>query len=101
MLKQLLQLLRNKPKTTTGQLLAHFATTPLAEYSSDLARVNLFSSEHSHEDTLKQTIKTLQLQQYQQKVDQLLQRSKSEGLNLDEKHLLQRLLTQINENKRE
>ena len=101
MLKQLLQLLRNKPKTTTGQLLAHFAMTPLAEYSSDLARANLFSSEHSHKDTLKQTIKTLQLQQYQQKVDQLLQRSKSEGLNLDEKHLLQRLLTQINENKRE
>ena len=101
MLKQLLQLLRDKPKTTTGQLFAHFATTPLAEYSSELARINLFSSEHSHEDTLKQTIKTLQLQQYQQKVDQLLQRSKSEGLNLDEKRLLQRLLTQINENKRE
>ncbi len=101
MLRQLLQTLRQKPSLTTGQLFAQLETTSLKHYASQLAITPLNLIETSHKNTLRETVIYLQQQQHQHQADELLHRAKSQGINLDEKKQLQRLLMQINENKLE
>ncbi len=99
LLRQLLTTLRQQPSLTTGQLFAQFETTPLKPYVSQLASTPLDLSESSYENTLQETIMHLQQQQYQHEADELLLRSKSQGLSFDEKKQLQHILMQMNKNK--
>ena len=99
LLNYLLITLREKPHLTTGQLFALLQTTRYTKYSSALASTAPPPENINHQDTIRETIAYLKQQQQQEKADQLLHRSKTEGLSLNEKKQLQQLLMQINENK--
>ena len=85
-------LCREKVGISSGQLLEHWRDTPQQNTLEKLATWNHLVEEDKIEDTFRETLRYLYLQIIDKRINWLIAKDRSEGLNLDEKKELSTLL---------
>ena len=85
-------LCREKVGISSGQLLEHWRDTPQQNTLEKLATWNHLVEEDKIEDTFRETLRYFYLQIIDKRINWLIAKDRSEGLNLDEKKELSTLL---------
>ena len=91
-LKQMINLLQNNPKLSTGVLLEHWRDQPEHKYLCKLATTALMIPENTFAEELKESIKNMHLQALDQEIEVLMAKASAQTLNNDEKNHLNSLL---------
>src|SRR5690606_25794667 len=92
LLLELLEVVHRRPEISTGALLEHFAGHEHAEALRQLAAQALPGDEASWAAELHDAIAQLERQTLQQRIDELQQKQRSQGLDSFDKYELRQLL---------
>lgn len=95
LLRQLIDLLQQTNQNwTTAHIIEHWRDDPAYQYLVRLAQADLLLSDNQLQQELQASLKRLQTLATQHRIDQLIQRSRTQSLTRDEQQELQQLLRQ-------
>lgn len=90
---RLLAIIKQNPKQTTGCLLEHFSKEPIQNLLVEFAAQDLLIPDRAWQEELQGAIERIIAISKEEEIQKLLAKGSQEGLSMEEKLLLQRLLS--------